>query len=131
LPLASSATCQGELGRLVAGWAKIRSAVRSLGSGGSYSTTRVLLKSGTYRFPRPSSARPLGGGRLSAGGARLLKGLVLKPGWPKTWSALRSVISGASYSSTRLLAESATYKLPATSSATLYGEYRLLALRPP
>src|SRR5208282_1543890 len=65
---------------------------------------------------------------------------VKSPPWPNTRSAVVSPddpgvpdvpppgANGLSYSSTRLLPLSATYRLPEASTATPYGSHRLLAL---
>jgi hypothetical protein len=75
-------------------------------SGLSYSNTRLLFWSATYRLPAPSTATPVGRHRLPAlMPPRLQVPLVKLPACPNTRSATVSVVRGLSYCSTRLLPE--------------------------
>src|SRR5258708_36154006 len=82
-------------------------------------------------MPELSTATPVGSFRLSALVPMHPVEDAKLPHWPKTRSAIVSVLSGVLYSSVRLFTSSATKRLPELSTAMPIGTQMLLALFPP
>src|SRR5579859_6087009 len=106
-------------------WPKTRLAWPAEESGESYSSTRLFPESLTYKLSALSSATLTGPHSESAAIRFRLQKLVVKlPAWPKTRSAVVSLVKGVLYSRTRLLVVSATQRLPWLSTATPRGKHR-------
>src|SRR5258708_39654099 len=112
------------------GWPRTWSAVALL-RGVVYSSPRLFSQSATYRRPSASSATPVGPFKLAGPRPPWLAEWVVKlPPWPKTRLAV-VLVRGVSYSSTRLLPLSVTYRRPCppwVSSATPNGPLRVAAV---
>src|SRR5256712_526903 len=95
--------------------------------GGAYFSTRLLLVSSTQRFPAESNE--IAAGLVSVVAVVPAVPVVNEP-CPTTTVAASPVVIGATYSSTRLLPESATQRFPAESNAENLGVKSVVVVVP-